>query len=133
MLLVKTYLARSLVHGFGCFSVQFIKAGTEVWKLHRPFDVVYTREQLLALPEPAREQANNYCYRDKSDGLYVLCGDDARFFNHADDAVLGYDEKHRNINLVDMYPGDEFTCDYYDFDGDAVRKLGPKNKRTRRK
>ena len=58
-------------------------------------------------------------YREKSSGLYVLCGDDARFFNHsADPNCLDLDDGAGGITVAhrDIQRGEELTCDYALFD-----------------
>jgi hypothetical protein len=65
MLLVKTSIRPSTIHGLGCFAAQFIQKGTEVWAFHPPFDVVYTRKQVNALPAPARKRVDEWGYQDE--------------------------------------------------------------------
>ncbi|HYS81601.1 MAG TPA: SET domain-containing protein-lysine N-methyltransferase, partial [Anaeromyxobacteraceae bacterium] len=84
MLLVKTYLAPSRIHGIGLYAGQPIPSGTVVWRLHPAIDLELTDADLAALSEPAREQIRRYTYLDLVRGTHVLCGDDARFFNHSD-------------------------------------------------
>jgi SET domain-containing protein len=132
MLLVKTSVGKSDIHGQGLFAKEFIPAGTKVWNLIKPFDVVATKKQMDALPDPAREQMYNFCYRDMNDDLYVICGGDARYMNHSDSPNTREDEQGGTTASVDIEPNTELTCDYYKFDADAVRKLGPK-KKTRKK
>ena len=42
MLLVKTYLDRSPIHGLGVFAAEFIRKGTRVWRFVESFDRVYS-------------------------------------------------------------------------------------------
>ena len=42
MLLVKTYLDKSLIHGVGVFADEFIKKGTLMWEFNPLIDVVLT-------------------------------------------------------------------------------------------
>ena len=95
MLLVKTKLAASDIHGIGLFAAEFIREGTVVWESHPAVDIRLTAEQISALPGPCREQIRKYSYREKQTGLYVLCGDDARFFNHS-----------ARPNCVDIFRGE---------------------------
>jgi hypothetical protein len=124
MLLVSTKLGVSLIEGIGLFAVEPITAGTVIWRLHPIIDLRLTDEQLATLAPPCREQAQKYSYREKHSGLYVLCGDDARFFNHSDnpnclDIYNGHDED-LTVAVRDIKADEELTCDYAMFDLDLV-------------
>ncbi len=82
MLLVKTYLDRSPIHGIGIFAAEPISAGTVVWRLHPGIDLLLEPDVLEGLAPPARIQIEKYTYLDPVLKKRVLCGDDARFFNH---------------------------------------------------
>ena len=123
MLLVKTYLAPSRIHGIGLYAGEPIRSGTVVWRLHPAIDVELTDADLAALSAPAREQIRRYTYVDLVRGKHVLCGDDARFFNHADhpnchdfpDADGG-----TTVAARDIGEGEELTSDYSRFDAEHV-------------
>lgn len=83
MLLVKTKLEKSHIHGIGLFAAEFIAEGTRIWELHPAVDIKLSGEQIAQLPVSCQAQMQRYTYREKMSGLYVLCGDDARFFNHS--------------------------------------------------
>jgi SET domain-containing protein len=51
MVLVKTKVKESPIHGLGLFADQFIPKGTEIWRFTPGFDQKFTREQILASPE----------------------------------------------------------------------------------
>ena len=51
MLLVRTKVKESRIHGIGLFADQAIKKGTEVWRYTPGFDQKFTREQILAFPD----------------------------------------------------------------------------------
>lgn len=124
MLLVKTRLAASGIHGIGLFAAEFIGEGTVVWQSHAGVDIRMTEEQISGLPVPCREQIQKYSYREKHTGLYVLCGDDARFFNHSvqPNCVDVYAGEGGDLTLAarDIEDGEELTCDYALFDLDLV-------------
>jgi len=129
MLTVKTRLGPSDIAGIGLFADENIKAGAITWRFTPGFDQVFTAEQVERLPEPARTQILNYTYLHAPTGCYVFCLDNARFMNHAEhpntagihlpQAIEGYDVATRDIAR-----GEEITCDYGAFDGEAAVKLG---------
>ena len=54
MLLVKTRLAPSTIHGIGLFADEFIPKGTEVWKFVPGFDLALSVDEVESLPEMAK-------------------------------------------------------------------------------
>ena len=124
MLLVKTRLAASDIHGIGLFAAEFIKAGTVVWESNPAVDIRLTEEQISHLAGPCREQMRKYSYREKHTGLYVLCGDDARFFNHSARPncldVCTAEAGDVTLAAREIEEGEELTCDYALFDLDLV-------------
>ncbi|HTN53940.1 MAG TPA: SET domain-containing protein [Anaeromyxobacter sp.] len=125
MLLVKTHLDRSTIHGIGLFASEPIRAGTVIWRLDSTIDVQLGADQIEALAPPARAQIRKYTYLDKVLRTWVLCGDDARFFNHAEQPNCRDvpDERGgRTIAARDIAAGEELTCDYAAFD--ASFRLG---------
>jgi hypothetical protein len=93
------------------------------------YDQLLTQGDIEMLPEPARSNILDHTYLDGASGMYVLCADNARFMNHANDpntagvhepgAIDGYDIATRKIAA-----GEELTCDYRTFDADVGIKLG---------
>jgi uncharacterized protein len=123
MLLVKTYLAPSRIHGIGLFAAERIARGTILWRLHPALDIELTEAQVEALAGPAQEQVRKYTYCDHVRGTYVLCGDDARFFNHSDEPNC-HDhpdaEGGKTVAARDIEAGEELTSDYASFDAKHV-------------
>ena len=114
MLLVKTRIGPSPIHGIGIFAAEFIAKGTIIWQFQPGFDVKLAPEALRNLSPPALEQALNYCYYE--DGAYILCADDARFFNASRTPNCTSDEL--NISTIaarDIAKGEELTEDYRGF------------------
>ncbi len=119
MLLIKTYLDRSRIHGIGLFAGEPVPKGTLVWRLHPTIDIQLGEEAIASLAPPAREQILKYTYKDVVLGTHVLCGDDARFMNHdaspncldVPDPMGGTTTAARHIAA-----GEELTCDYSLFD-----------------
>lgn len=124
MLLVKTKIGPSPIHGTGIFADELIPKGTRIWEYREGVDSRFDDKFLETLPEPAQKQMLNYAYKNPRTGLYVLCGDDARFFNHSDtpntedlefDGGLVQGEGI-TIAAKDIQPGEEIVSDYRSFD-----------------
>jgi SET domain-containing protein len=119
MLLVRTYLDRSAIHGIGLFAAERIPRGTVVWRLSPALDILLSAEQIAALHPAAREQIEKYSYLDRMLGGFVLCGDDARFFNHSESPNCHDFPDERGGTTVaarDIEAGEELTSDYASFD-----------------
>jgi len=126
MLLVKTRLDRSSIHGIGLFAAERIRSGTVIWRLDPTLDVELTPEQIAAFAQPARAQVEKYTYLDRVRGVWVLCGDDARFFNHSDAPNCQDFPDARGGTTVaarDIEEGEELTCDYASFDASWTTHL----------
>lgn len=113
MLLVKTYLDKSPIHGLGVFAGEFIRKGTKIWRFVEGFDRCYTPKQFAKLPKPAREFLKNYGYRVDGEVLFTV--DNDHHMNHSEkpNTLLrgGYVIAVRNIAK-----GVEITNDYREFD-----------------
>jgi hypothetical protein len=125
MLLVKTKIGPSQIHGMGLYADGFIPKGTAIWRFAKGLDMKLTQEELDALPSLAKECILHYCYHSDVDNMYVLCFDDARFFNHSSNpnvtsADLPDDPEGMEVALRDIQPGEELLCDCRDFDIDCV-------------
>ena len=128
MLLVKTKIGKSKIEGLGCFANQFIPKGTIVWKFTPNFDIVTPPLEVEKLPEIARKTFCKYAYLNKKTGMYVLCWDDGKFFNHSDKPnVISVDTENDaeglDVTARDILQGEEITCNYDDFDADMKLKL----------
>jgi SET domain-containing protein len=113
MLLVKTYLDKSTIHGLGVFAGQFIRKGTKIWRFVEGFDRVYSPKQFAKLPKPARDFIKFHGYR--VDGEIILTIDNDCHMNHSDNPNTylhnGYTIARRNIAK-----GTEITNDYREFE-----------------
>lgn len=121
MLLVKTKLQQSPISGIGLFADEIIKKGTIVWKYNPVIDILLNKIQIDELPVVVQKQVNNYAYFDNVFNGYVLCGDDARFFNHSDNPNCDDTPPSEvTIAVCDIMPGEELTCNYKTFYGDIT-------------
>lgn|SRR5215813_8873975 len=127
MLLVRTLLKPSQIHGLGCFAAERISRGTVVWVFDERVDVRIPFSKLTSLPPPAERFFLRYGYVEIWNGekIVTLCGDHAKHMNHADEpnVVEAGTARHDNIAARDIAPDEELTCNYYHFDLDAARKL----------
>ena len=118
MLKIPHKISMSSTHGLGVFATAVIEAGTEVWAFDHRIDKKFTAWQIAEL-SPS-EQLLRYFYRNKVSGLFVLCGDDARFMNHSyTPNLVGVDNNRPegiNVAAKRIEVGDELTCNYDDFD-----------------
>lgn len=118
MFRVPTYLKRSSIHGVGVFTPEPIGAGTVVWDFDPEVDWRMAPEVLDRFPEPYQARLRTWCYREEESGLYVLCGDNARFMNHSPTPNCD-DSGARTVAIRDIAAGEELTCDYRSFDADS--------------
>lgn len=130
MLLVKTKLGLSGIEGIGLFADQFIPKGTIVWRWNERLDIRISAQELEFFMPLARESFLKYSYLSTRTGLYVLCFDHGRFINHSEkpnleDDFLPDSEEAIDRAQRDIMPGEELTCDYRAFDGEALKKIAP--------
>lgn len=125
MLLFRTTLRASPIHGIGLFAAERIVAGAVVWRFAPGFDQRLDDVALAALSDVAREQVLGYAYIDTVTGERILCGDDARFFNHSTDPNVADvpGNPYECVALRDIEVGDEIKSDYFLFDRTATEKL----------
>ena len=127
MLLVRTRLAASEIHGIGLFADQFIAEGTATWRFLGGFDLRLPQAVVDELSDSAKQQILKYACFDERRRLYELCSDDARFFNHADypntRSVVTAAGDEVDVAIRDISTGEELTCDYRLFDRDWRSKL----------
>lgn len=124
MLLVKTKIKPSKIHGIGLFADQFIKKGAPIWRFSPGLDLKLSEEELMRLPNLAQEQILHYCYHSIVDNTYVLPFDDARFFNHSKkpntvSIDIPGDPEGLEIASRDIEAGEELLCNCAEFDIDC--------------
>ena len=123
MLLIKTKIGPSKISGIGLFADEFIPKGTWIWRFKKGFDIRVGDKYPDTLQEPAKSYFKRYAYQNPDTLKYVLCADDARFFNHSDKANTHCvedpeDEDTANVASRDIQVGEELTIDYSEFDTD---------------
>ncbi len=133
MMLVKTKVKESKIHGLGLFADQFISKGTEIWRFTSGFDLKFTREQILAFPEALQIYIYKYSWRSKKSKLYCFSSDDGKFFNHSENPnVLSEyrdnEEEVITVAIKDIQVGEEILDNYNSFEdekseGDVLNEI----------
>jgi SET domain-containing protein len=114
MLLFDTELRPSPIHGIGVFLLEDIKKGDIVWRFDSRIDRVYSEDELDGLPPKLQEFLRTYSTWHQAAGLWVLCGDNGRHFNHSDNPntlSLGIAFSD-DVAATDIPAGTELTSDY---------------------
>jgi SET domain-containing protein len=112
MLLVKTYLDKSPIHGLGVFAGEFIRKGKKIWRFVEGFDRVYSLKEFAKLPKAAQDFIRFHGYR--VDGEILLTVDHDRHINHSEDANTFWQNGY-SIARRDIPKGTEITNDYREF------------------
>jgi len=111
---VATVVKASPIQGVGVFAAQFIPANTVIWDFTSGVDWKLAPAEIASFPQPFQSRLRRYCYLDE-DGVYVLCGDNAKFMNHSE--APNCDDRGSVTSAIrDIQPGEELTCDYRLFD-----------------
>jgi len=116
MLLVKSYLEKSSIHGFGIFASEFIPKGTKVWEFTPGLDREWTPEQFSELPQKAQEYILHYGWLDPVTNLHRFPFDHDRFINWSENANVG-GTSDEIFALRDIERGEELT---FPFEEDAL-------------
>ena len=115
MLRVPTYVAPSRIAGVGLFAAVDLSERTIVWEFTEGVDWRIRPDELALFPEPYQSRLRHYLYEEES-GLYVLCGDNAKFMNHSEDPNCDDSGPEFTIARRAISTGEELTCDYRLFD-----------------
>jgi SET domain-containing protein len=113
MLLIKTYVDRSPIHGLGVFADEFIPKGTKVWRFVEGFDRCYSPKEYARLPKAAKRYIQMHGYR--VDGEILLTVDHDHHINHSDHANTHWARGHI-VASRDIPKGAEITNNYRLFD-----------------
>jgi SET domain-containing protein len=115
MLRVPTVVAPSRIAGMGLFAGTDLPAGSVIWEFTEGVDWRMPREDVDSLPEPYRSRFRHYVYLDET-GVFVLCGDNAKFMNHSDNPNCEDPDREHTVTLRAIRAGEELTCDYRQID-----------------
>jgi hypothetical protein len=115
MMLVRTYVTRSPIHGCGLFAAEAIAKGTPVWRYEPLFDIVIPLHHVETLPQPARDFLRIYAYPSPLvGGNLLLDADNGKFMNHSPEPNT---ENSSWVSYAtrDIARDEELTCDYGEF------------------
>jgi SET domain-containing protein len=114
MLMVETELRASSIAGIGVFVTERVRAGELIWRFDSRIDRVYSDEEVEAMPPQLKRFLRTYSTLHAGLKMWVLCGDNGRFFNHSDrpntrslGIAFGDD-----VAAEEIEPGTELTSDY---------------------
>jgi hypothetical protein len=114
MLMVDTELRASDIQGVGVFLRQRVRKGQLIWRFDSRIDRIYGDAELASLTSAAQDFIRTYSTWHEGMGVWVLCGDNGRYFNHSDrpntlshGIAFGDDVAAR-----DLEAGEELTSDY---------------------
>ena len=112
MLLIRTRIGPSRIHGTGVFALEPAASGDVVWRYEPALDRLISDAEVAGAPPAFRAFLDTYAYRSTvvSGGVILPC-DHARFLNHSDDPNT---EERPFVSLASrpIAVGDEITCDY---------------------
>jgi hypothetical protein len=116
VLLVRTSIRQSPIHGLGLFAEEFIPAGTILWRFEPMLDRKIHESDLAGLPDHLVDFIDVYSEYFPELGVLVLSGDNDRYTNHSDDpnteVILPNGPEARVRARRDIAEGEEITCDY---------------------
>lgn len=116
MLLVKTRIGPSSIHGTGLFAAEFIAKGSVIWRFDARIDRLVDQGDVESLPEIAREYIYRYCGLLEN-GKYLQTGDNDRYINHSPQPnTVSLPCIGDMIAARDIQVGEEITEDYRVFD-----------------
>jgi hypothetical protein len=130
MLLIKTYLGKSRIHGLGVFAGQSIRKDAKIWRFVYGFDRYYTRKRLAKLPKAARDYIKLHGYQWKSEILLSMDYD--TFMNHSENPNT-YFRNGCVLARGNIRKGEEITNDYRAFEAAFCAAFLKKPKRPVRK
>ena len=84
MLMVETELRISPIQGIGVFVTEPVRAGQLIWRFDSRIDRVFSDEEVREMPRELQRFLKTYSTLHAELNMWVLCGDNGRFFNHSD-------------------------------------------------
>lgn len=114
MMVVDTELRMSPIHGIGVFLLEPVRRHDLIWRFDSRTDKVFTADEVAGLPPHMRRFISTYSTWHEASGLWVLCGDNGRHFNHsATPNTISKGISFGDDHAADDLPvGTELTSDY---------------------
>jgi SET domain-containing protein len=116
VLLFRTSVRQSPIHGLGVFAEEDIPDGAILWRFESILDRVIPEAELEGLPDHLVDFIDVYSEYFPELGVLVLSGDNDRFTNHSDDpnteVVLPNGPEAHVRARRPIAAGEEITCDY---------------------
>jgi uncharacterized protein len=131
MLLVRTELKVSPIHGYGLFAAERIAAGQVIWRFTPGLDAIVSFEGIAAQPLLVQLFINRYCSLDPSRNCFTVYADDTRFINHSFQPNAWPDEENDLLIAArNIESGEEITEDYTqtEWDGPEITRNWPHTK-----
>ncbi|MEK7555715.1 MAG: SET domain-containing protein [Patescibacteria group bacterium] len=128
MLLVRTKIGKSKIHGTGLFADEDIPKGLVIWRYFPNLDIALSIKEVLKLPVVAQNYIYKHAWLSKKLNKYILSFDNDRFANHSEEYNVGEkptdaEDEPSAIALRSISKGEEITFNYQDIDSDHKRKL----------
>jgi hypothetical protein len=99
----------------GLFAAADLRENSVIWEFLEGVDWRIGPDELALFPEPFQSRLRHYLYQEDS-GLYVLCGDNAKYMNHSEDPNCDDGDGELTVSRRQIAMGEELTCDYRLFD-----------------
>ena len=119
MLLIKTEIKGSPIHGVGLFSLEEVRYGELISMIDPIFSKEFTEKEIESLNDVAKEFLRIYSFKSKKNSNKILLLDNERMMNHSDNPntyfINGYTFCKKDINI-----GDEITCNYNELNSNEI-------------
>ena len=119
MLLVKTHLNKSKIHGIGLYADQFIPKGKAIYRCSPGLDINLSKNLFNKLDRCSKKQIKHYGHMSLKKNKWHLAFDDIRFCNHSKNGNITVDGNNRNYQLIakrNINRGEEITQNYEEFE-----------------
>ena len=126
MLLIKTKVKSSSVHGLGLFADEDISKNSVIWKFSPLLDIQIDEDDFEKLCQYEKDYINHFGYFSRKSNKYNLSFDDVRYINHSEQGNVTIDEtkdeetEYPVIAARDIKKGEEILQNYYEFDDDHL-------------
>ena len=129
MLLVKTKVGKSSIHGVGVIADEDIPEGTLIYRWDPKVDLVFKWADVQKMTGKQREVMDAYAMKEGED--IHLDGDNSHFMNHSDDPNMApFPDNDTWYATRDIKKGEEIACDYNHFEDALCAKGISKRKVT---